>query len=104
MNYGLRAGADGDEAFCRELCDAAGRAADGRARRAAAARATSRRAAREARYARPSGCAERRDYAAGHTATDQAETVLYRLAVSPGRRALLGMAPRRGRLVRPLLG
>jgi tRNA(Ile)-lysidine synthase len=29
--------------------------------------------------------------------------VLYRLAASPGRRALLGMEPRRGRLVRPLL-
>jgi tRNA(Ile)-lysidine synthase len=41
--------------------------------------------------------------AAGHTATDQAETVLYRLAASPGRRALLGMAARDGRLVRPLL-
>jgi len=32
------------------------------------------------------------------------ETVLYRLAASPGRRALLGMAARDGRLVRPLLG
>jgi tRNA(Ile)-lysidine synthase len=42
--------------------------------------------------------------ATGHTATDQAETVLYRLAASPGRRALLGMAERDGRLVRPLLG
>jgi tRNA(Ile)-lysidine synthase len=41
--------------------------------------------------------------AAGHTATDQVETILYRLAASPGRRALLGMAPRDGRLVRPLL-
>src|SRR2546421_175939 len=41
--------------------------------------------------------------AAGHTATDQAETVLYRLAASPGRRALLGMPARDGRLVRPLL-
>jgi tRNA(Ile)-lysidine synthase len=30
--------------------------------------------------------------------------VLYRLASSPGRRALLGMAARDGRLVRPLLG
>jgi tRNA(Ile)-lysidine synthase len=39
-----------------------------------------------------------------HTATDQAETILYRLAASPGRRALLGMEPRSGRLVRPLLG
>jgi len=30
--------------------------------------------------------------------------VLYRLAASPGRRALLGMNAREGRLVRPLLG
>jgi tRNA(Ile)-lysidine synthase len=42
--------------------------------------------------------------AAAHTATDQAETILYRLAASPGRRALLGMSARSGRLVRPLLG
>jgi len=58
--------------------------------------------ARDARY----GLAEQLasgDYAAAHTASDQAETVLYRLAVSPGSRALHGMAPRRGRLVRPLL-
>jgi tRNA(Ile)-lysidine synthase len=42
--------------------------------------------------------------AVGHTATDQVETVLYRLAASPGRGALLGMPDRRGRIVRPLLG
>jgi tRNA(Ile)-lysidine synthase len=47
---------------------------------------------------------ERTRVAAGHTASDQVETILYRLAASPGRRALLGMAPREGRLVRPLLG
>ena len=41
--------------------------------------------------------------ATGHTASDQVETVLYRLASSPGRRALLGMAPLRDRIVRPLL-
>ena len=35
--------------------------------------------------------------ATGHTRTDLAETVLYRLATSPGRRALLGLRPRRGR-------
>ena len=40
----------------------------------------------------------------GHTRTDLAETVLYRLAASPGRRALLGLSPRSGRVVRPLLG
>ncbi len=48
--------------------------------------------------------ADRTRVAAGHTASDQVETILYRLAASPGRRALLGMAPREGRLVRPLLG
>ncbi len=59
--------------------------------------------ARDARYALAEQLAEG-DYATGHTASDQAETVLYRLAVSPGSRALHGMAARRGRLVRPLLG
>jgi tRNA(Ile)-lysidine synthase len=62
--------------------------------------------ARDVRYARANALAAAlgADVAAGHTATDQAETILYRLASSPGRRALLGMAPRSGRLVRPLLG
>ncbi|HEV2998817.1 MAG TPA: ATP-binding protein, partial [Solirubrobacteraceae bacterium] len=50
------------------------------------------------------------EVAVGHTATDQVETILYRLAASPGRRALLGMAARDERviapavLIRPLLG
>ena len=42
--------------------------------------------------------------ATGHTASDQVETILYRLAASPGRRALLGMVAAEGRLIRPLLG
>ena len=53
-----------------------------------------------------SGCATRTGadwIATGHTRTDLAETVLYRLAVSPGARALLGLPPRSGRVVRPLL-
>ena len=45
-----------------------------------------------------------RDVAAGHTASDQVETVLYRLAASPGRRALLGMRPREGRADPPAAG
>src|SRR6201999_3204712 len=38
-----------------------------------------------------------------HTAPDRVETILYRLASSPSRRALLGMRPREGALIRPLL-
>jgi tRNA(Ile)-lysidine synthase len=50
--------------------------------------------ARERRYGAAAELAGRLGaaVATGHTATDQVETVLYRLAASPGRRALLGMA------------
>jgi tRNA(Ile)-lysidine synthase len=101
VNYRLREGADDDEAFCRELC--AGLGVPLTVERPQLASAGNLQGhAREARYALAEHLAEE-DYAAAHTATDQAETVLYRLAVSPGSRALYGMEPRRGRLVRPLL-
>ena len=57
--------------------------------------------ARDARYAAAARLADGGDVAAGHTASDQVETVLYRLAASPGRRALLGMAARDGRARAP---
>ena len=60
--------------------------------------------ARDLRYARATQLAGSALIATGHTASDEVETVLHRLASSPGRRALLGIAPREGRLVRPLLG
>jgi tRNA(Ile)-lysidine synthase len=62
--------------------------------------------ARDFRYATAARLAEARDGAivTGHTADDQVETILYRLASSPSRRALLGMKQRDGRLARPLLG
>jgi tRNA(Ile)-lysidine synthase len=102
VNYGLREDSALDEALVQQICEernipltvehvalpAEGNLQD---------------AARDARYALAERLAEG-DYAAAHTASDQAETVLYRLAVSPGSRALHGMSPRRGRLVRPLLG
>ncbi len=61
--------------------------------------------ARDVRYAAAARLAEARDatIVTGHTADDQVETILYRLASSPSRRALLGMKARDGRLARPLL-
>ena len=62
--------------------------------------------ARETRYAAAARLSMETDATilTGHTADDQVETILYRLASSPSRRALLGMRPKDGRLVRPLLG
>ncbi len=101
LNYGLRPGADEDERFCRDLCERLGLPLT--VERAAGAPEGNVQAwARELRYAAAERIADG-DYATGHTLSDQAETVVYRLAASPGRGALLGMEPRRGRLVRPLL-
>jgi tRNA(Ile)-lysidine synthase len=98
VNYGLRDSAHEDEAFCRDLVP--GLIVE---RVTLPAQGNMQALAREARYS----LAERHavgDYATGHTLSDQAETVLMRLCSSPGRKGLLGMAERRGRLIRPLLG
>jgi tRNA(Ile)-lysidine synthase len=106
VNYGLRSGADADEAYCRGLCARLGvELTVERVQRTSGA-GNVQAWARDLRYAVGRRIAEQRGavLAAGHTLSDQAETVLYRLASSPSRRALLGMADRDGGLVRPLLG
>lgn len=99
MNYGLRDEADGDEAFCRSYCDSldvpltvvrpsgapVGNVQD-----------WARRERYSAAYRLTGG-----DVAVAHTASDQAETVLYRVLTSG---VVQGMPARRGRVVRPLLG
>ncbi len=105
LNYGMRGVAsDADERYCAELCDQLG--VELAVRHARAREGNVQAWARELRYDAAHALAEQRDalVATGHTASDQVETILYRLAASPGRRALLGMAPAEGRLVRPLLG
>jgi len=106
VNYGLRAEAAGDQAHCAALCARLGvPLAVEHAARPADAPGNLQAWARDVRYAAGARVAGERGarLAVAHTATDQAETILYRLAASPGRRALLGMEPRSGRLVRPLL-
>ena len=105
VNYGLRgAESDADERHCRDLCVAQG--VD-----LVVERPESRPTgnthdwARKIRYTAAAEVGRRlgAQIAVAHTATDQLETVLYRLATSPGRRALLGMPVKRGDIVRPLL-
>jgi tRNA(Ile)-lysidine synthase len=133
VNYGLRAAADDDQRHCAALCrqlgvelqvvraDASsvarpqqprepGESPDARSEGEAAgeerAAGNLQAWARDLRYAEAHRIAAERDalIATGHTASDQVETILYRLAASPGRRALLGMPASEGRLIRPLLG
>jgi tRNA(Ile)-lysidine synthase len=104
VDYGLRDSAAADEAHCAELC--ARLEVPLEVRHPSPPDAGNLQAwARDLRYAAAAQVVLRRGgvAATGHTATDQVETVLYRLAASPGRRALLGMPARSGRLVRPLL-
>jgi tRNA(Ile)-lysidine synthase len=105
VNYGLRDGAAGDERACRDLCGDL--RIDLHVERPQLDDGNLQAAARDARYAAAERLREMVGadvIATGHTRTDQVETVLYRLAVSPGARGLLGLGPRNGRVVRPLLG
>ncbi|MBX5440702.1 MAG: tRNA lysidine(34) synthetase TilS [Solirubrobacteraceae bacterium] len=106
VDHGLRPDSADDARFCAQLCERLGVALEVARAGGPPPSGNLQAWARELRYARGHELAAARDadLAAGHTASDQAETVLYRLAAAPGRRALLGMAPRSGRLIRPLLG
>lgn len=105
VNYGLRGDeSDGDEAACREQSERLGTGLEvQRAERPPTGNIQA--WARDVRYAAADSLARERaaPIATAHTATDQLETILYRLATSPGRRALLGMEYQRDNIVRPLL-
>jgi tRNA(Ile)-lysidine synthase len=106
VNYGLRDDSDEDEAHCARLCERLGCRLEIVRPRRPEGPGNLQAWARDARYAAAAGLAlpQEAPIVTGHTADDQVETILYRLASSPGRRALLGMRPRDGKLVRPLLG
>jgi len=106
VNYGLREEAGADERHCQELCGRLGVSLQVERPRRGEGAGNLQGWARNERYAAAARLAEERGttIVTGHTADDQVETILYRLASSPSRRALLGMRPRSGRLARPLLG
>jgi len=106
VNYGLRGQeSDDDEDHCVTLCDELGVELTVHHAHAPAGPGNLHAWARDLRYAVGASLTERSGgvLAAAHTVDDQVETVLYRLATSPGRRALAGIAESSGRLVRPLL-
>lgn len=106
VNYGLRDDSDLDEEHCAALCSRLGVALELERPRRPEGPGNLQSWARDTRYAAAARLAFGRGslIATGHTADDQVETILYRLASSPSRRALLGMRRRDGSLVRPLLG
>ncbi len=114
LNHGLRgAESDGDADFVRTLCAELGLVAHCESRdvRSASIGANLEATARRLRYdwlAEIAGSVGAKWVATGHTANDQAETVLHRLLRGAGIAGLRGIAPRREltsrvTLLRPLL-
>jgi tRNA(Ile)-lysidine synthase len=106
VNYGLREESGEDEGHCVALCESLGAELVVERPQRPEGPGNLQAWARDARYAAAVGLAQPRGATilTGHTADDQVETILYRLASSPSRRALLGMRPHDGSLARPLLG
>src|SRR5581483_10643962 len=75
VNYGLRDAADEDEAHCRALCDRLGVSLTVRCPRRPEA-GNLQAWARDVRYGEAVQLSRGADVAAGHTASDQVETIL----------------------------
>jgi tRNA(Ile)-lysidine synthase len=112
LNHELRgADSDEDEMFCRRLAEQSGLPAAVEridvGSQARAHRVSVEVAARRVRYRfleRAAGRLDADTIATGHTRDDQAETFLLRLLRGAGATGLAGIPPRRGMIVRPILG
>ncbi|RJQ14674.1 MAG: tRNA lysidine(34) synthetase TilS [Nitrospiraceae bacterium] len=111
VDHGLRPEeVEGEKAFCKEFCDALGinflyEQVDVRGH-AKDRRLNRQEAARELRYGVFDEVAKKINaakIALGHTASDQAETLLMMLLRGAGRKGLSGIPPVRGRIIRPLI-
>lgn len=119
VDHGLRPGSDEDAAFVARLAEGlelpcvaqtlrwpGGSVRGGGAAHEKGQAMPSEAEARQARLASLARLAEEVDaggIALGHTASDQLETMIMRLLRGSGLQGLSGMAPRRGRFLRPLL-
>jgi tRNA(Ile)-lysidine synthase len=104
VDHGLRAESPRDAEFVRALGGRLGVPVD--VERVTIGPGSVEAAARDARYAALEAWADRlgaHRIAIGHSADDQAETVLMRLLAGAGVRGLAGIPPRRGRVIRPLI-
>jgi tRNA(Ile)-lysidine synthase len=112
VNHGIRgAAADEDEQFCRHLCAALDvpfevtrEDVPALARRDRTSIEVAARRARRAFLLAVLASRGADSVATAHTRDDQAETVLMRLVRGAGLNGAAGIAPRRGAIVRPLLG
>jgi tRNA(Ile)-lysidine synthase len=105
VDHGLRPDSDRDAEFVRRLAARLGVPADV-ARVTVPREGSVEAAARAERYAALDAHARRvgaQRIAVGHTADDQAETVLMRMLAGAGVRGLAGIPPVRGRIIRPLI-
>ncbi|MGK2954267.1 MAG: tRNA lysidine(34) synthetase TilS [Solirubrobacterales bacterium] len=104
LNYGLREESAADQAICEAACEKLG--VELLVENAGSVEGNLQNWAREVRYEAAERLRHERGadwIAVGHTISDVAETVIYRLASSPGRRALTAMKPASGAVVRPLI-
>ena len=111
FNHQLRLSADADERRTAAVADAIGvpmfverEDIAARARQERRSIENAARAARHAFFERARLHFDADAVALGHTRDDQAETVLLRLVRGAGPRGLAGMYPRKGHIIRPLLG
>jgi tRNA(Ile)-lysidine synthase len=111
FNHQLRVSAADDERYAAAVADAVGVPVFAeredvavRARRERRSIEDAARTARHAFFERVRVHFDADAVALGHTRDDQAETVLLRLVRGAGPRGLAGMYPRKGRIIRPLLG
>lgn len=101
LDHAMRPGSDADARWVAGLCRAWGVPLTSEQ---ASSPPRSEAEARRVRYRFLEGAAQANSLIlTGHHADDQAETVLFRLSRGSGLGGLRGIAPRRGRVVRPLL-